>query len=411
MPVTKEKKIHRTFIITTSCIIALMLSGIFLDMAVRTRRLISDAKLAQAKVIFNTIVLTRQWNAHYGGLYVEKRAGVESNPYLDHPDIRAVDGRVFTLRNPAVMTRELSEYAEKDGLYTFHITSLKLMNPHNKPDAFEENALRQFEGGDAHETFQTEQINGRTYFRYMAPLYVEEDCLECHRKQNYTVGDVRGGISITLDAEDLQKKLRFNTLSIIIFGIVTTVTLLALIYYFTAKLIKRLSEARMKIEKIAITDELTGLFNRRHLLSRFTEEFEQGKRLTTNLSCIIIDIDHFKSVNDRFGHLRGDEVLKGISLHLRTMVRAYDIVGRYGGEEFLIILPGTNIEQAWNFAERTRMKIKEETIADTTVTVSMGVTCIQEGDNSIDELIKRADTALYAAKNAGRDRVEWMPRS
>jgi diguanylate cyclase (GGDEF)-like protein len=411
MPVTKEKKIHRTFVISTGFVIALVLSGIFIDMAVRTRQLINDAKLTQAKVVFNTIVLTRQWNAHYGGVYVEKRAGVESNPYLDHPDIRAADGRVFTLRNPALMTRELSEYAEKDGLYTFHITSLKLMNPHNKPDAFEEDALRRFEGGSAREVYETEQINGRTYFRYMAPLYVEEDCLQCHRKQNYAIGDVRGGISITLDAEDLQKKLRFNTFSIVVFGIVATVMLLALIYYFTAKLIKKLADARIQIEKIAITDELTGLFNRRHLLSRFTEEFEQGKRLTTNLSCIIVDIDHFKSVNDRFGHLQGDAVLKGISHHLRTMVRAYDIVGRYGGEEFLIILPDTNIEQAWNFAERTRMKIKEETIANVTVTVSMGVSCIQEGDNSIDELIKRADNALYAAKNAGRDRVEWMPRS
>jgi diguanylate cyclase (GGDEF)-like protein len=411
MPVTKEKKIHRTFVVSTSLVIALVLSGIFLDTAVRTRRLITDAKLTQAKVVFNTIVLTRQWNAHYGGVYVEKRTGVESNPYLDHPDIRAVDGRVFTLRNPALMTRELSEYAEKDGLYKFHITSLKLMNPHNRPDAFEEKALRQFEGGNAREVYHTELINGRAYFRYMAPLYVEEDCLQCHRKQNYAIGDVRGGISITLDAEDLQKKLRFNTFSIIVFGIVTTAVLLALIYYFTAKLIKKLADARMQIERIAITDELTGLFNRRHLLSRFTEEFEQGKRLKTDLSCIIADIDHFKSVNDRFGHLQGDEVLKGISLQLRTMVRAYDIVGRYGGEEFLIILPGTNLEQAWNFAERTRMKVKEEAIANVTVTVSMGVTCIQEGDNSIDELIKRADDALYAAKKSGRDRVEWTPRS
>ncbi len=411
MPVTKEKKIHRTFVLSTSLVIALVLSGIFLDMSVRTRQLINDAKLTQAKVVFNTIVLTRQWNAHYGGVYVEKRPGVESNPYLDHPDIRASDGRVFTLRNPAIMTRELSEYADKDGLYTFRITSLKLTNPHNKPDAFEEDALRRFEGGSAREVYQTEKINGRTYFRYMAPLYVEEDCQQCHRKQNYAIGDVRGGISITLEAEDLQKKLRFNTFSIVVFGIVATVTLLALIYYFTAKLIKKLADARMKIEKIAITDELTGLFNRRHLLSRFTEEFEQVKRLTTNLSCILVDIDHFKSVNDRFGHLQGDAVLKGISQHLRTMVRAYDIVGRYGGEEFLIILPGTNIEQAWNFAERTRMKVKEETIANVTITVSMGVTCIQEGDNSIDALIKRADNALYAAKNAGRDRVEWMPRS
>ncbi len=411
MPVAKEKKIYRAFIISTSLVIALVLSGIFLDMALRTRQLINDAKLMKARVVFNTIVLTRKWNAHYGGVYVEKRPGVESNPYLEHPDIRAVDGRVFTLRNPALMTRELSEDAEQDGLFKFHITSLKLMNPHNKPDAFEEKALEQFEKGNVREAFQTELINDRTYFRYMAPLRVEKDCLQCHRKQNYAIGDVRGGISITFDVADLQKKLRFNTSAIIFFGIITTGLLLGLIYYFTAKLIRRLADARMQIEKIAITDELTGLFNRRYLLSRFTEEFEQGKRLNTNLSCIIVDIDHFKFVNDQFGHLAGDEVLKEIARQFRNIVRAYDIVGRYGGEEFLIILPDSNLEQAWNFAERTRMKIKENAIGGSRITISLGVTCLQESDVSIDDMIKRADDALYTAKNTGRDRVDWTPRS
>ncbi len=411
MPVAKEKKIQRTFIISTSIVIALVLSGIFLETTVRTRQLINDAKLIQARVVFNTIVLMREWNAHYGGVFVEKRAGVESNPYLENPDIQVSDGRVFTLRNPALMTRELSEYAEKDGLYSFHITSLKLMNPHNKPDAFEEKALRQFEKGNVRELYQTEQINNRTFFRYMAPLYVEKDCLQCHRKQNYALGDVRGGVSITFDIDELQKKLRFNIFAIIIFGIVTTVMLLALIYFFTTKLLKKLADARMHIEKIAITDELTGLFNRRHLLSRFTQEFEQGKRLQTDLSCILVDIDHFKSVNDHFGHLAGDEVLKEISRLFMSIVRAYDIVGRYGGEEFLIILPDSKLEQAWNFAERMRMKVKETVIADVAVTISLGVTSLQESDSSIDDLIRRADDALYVAKNAGRDRVEWMPQS
>ncbi len=411
MPVTKEKKIQRTFIISTGIVIALVLSGVFLEMSMRTRQLINDAKLVQARVVFNTIVLTRKWNAHYGGVFVEKRAGVESNPYLENPDIRVTDGRVFTLRNPALMTRELSEYAEKDGLFTFHITSLKLMNPHNKPDAFEEQALRQFEKGGVREVYLTEQINGRPYFRYMAPLQVEQDCLQCHKKQNYALGDVRGGISITFDIEDLQKRLRFNTFSIIFFGSITTVTLLALIYYFTAKLIKKLADARAHIEQIAITDELTGLFNRRHLLSRFTQEFEQGKRMQTDLSCIIVDIDHFKSVNDEHGHLAGDDVLKEIAKLFKGIVRAYDIVGRYGGEEFLVILPDSNLEQAWNFAERMRMKVKETMIADVAVTISLGVTSLQEGDSSIDDLIKRSDSALYAAKNTGRDRVDWLPRS
>ncbi len=407
----QEENIYRTFIISTSLVIALVLSGIFLDMAIRTRQLIIEEKLIQARAMFDTIVLMRKWNAKYGGVYVEKKPGVASNPYLKQHDFRSTDGRFFTLRNPALMTREISETAMQESQFKYHLTSLNLMNPHNKADAFETEALQEFEKGKMKEVSRIEEMNGRSFFRYMAPLYVEEECMQCHADQHYKKGDLRGGISISFDLKELERKLRWNTMSVAFFGAVTTVLLLGLIYHFTARLIRRLSEARRKIEHIAITDELTGLYNRRHILNRFTEEFKKGKRLQTDLRCIIIDIDHFKSVNDRFGHLRGDDVLKGISLQFRDMVRAYDIVGRYGGEEFLIVLPDTYLEQAWNFAERTRMKVREAAMAGVAVTISLGVTSIQESDNSIDDLIKRADDALYAAKNAGRDRVEWMPRS
>ena len=137
MAAMREKNIYTTFIISTSLVIALVLSGIFLDMTIRTRQLLNEEKIIQARIVFNTIVLARKWNANYGGVYVEKKPGVESNPYLENPDIRTVDGRAFTLRNPAIMTREISEYAEKEGMFKFHITSLKLINPHNKPDEFE----------------------------------------------------------------------------------------------------------------------------------------------------------------------------------------------------------------------------------------------------------------------------------
>ncbi len=407
MPVTKEKKIYRTFIVSTSLVIALVLAGVFLDMAIRTRDFIEEENLIRARELFKAILLARKWNANYGGVYVEKKKGVQSNPYFEHPDIRTTDGRTFTLRNPALMTREISEYAEQEGLFTFHITSLKLLNPNNKPDAFEEQALRRFEAGKTSEIFQTETIKRRTFFRYMAPLYVEQDCLPCHRGQNYAVGDVRGGISVTFNIEDVRSKLRLTTLFIIVSGVTATALLLGLIYFFTAQLIQRLAEARKMIEKIAITDELTELFNRRHILERFVEEFEKVKRLKTPLSCILADIDHFKSINDRFGHLAGDAVLKDISRRLKNAVRAYDIVGRYGGEEFLIILPDTGLEDARNFAERIRLRVKEAVnLAGGAITMSLGVTSAQDADHSVDDIIKRADERLYGAKNAGRDRVE-----
>jgi diguanylate cyclase (GGDEF)-like protein len=366
----------------------------------------NEENLIRARVLFNTIVLTRKWNANYGGVYVEKRAGVESNPFLMNPDIRTTNGMVLTKRNPALMTREISEYAAREGMFTFHLTSLNLLNPQNKPDAFEKQALQAFERGEWKEVTRMEKITGRSYFRYMAPLYVESECLQCHRNQDYKVGDVRGGISITFDVENIQHKIKLNTFSIIFFGISTTIILLGLIYVFTARLMKKLAEARMQIERIAITDELTGLFNRRHILTRFVEEFEKAKRLKTHLCCIIADIDHFKAVNDRYGHLVGDEVLKEVSHRLKNIVRTYDIVGRYGGEEFLIILPDTALVDAKNFAERIRLHIKEDVTVAGSLTVSLGLTAMISTDQSVDDIIKRADEQLYRAKNAGRDRVE-----
>ncbi len=406
MPVSRERIIYRNFIISTSMVIAVVLSGIFLNMAVRTGQLMTEENLVQARILFKTILVTRQWNAKYGGVYVEKKPGVPTNPYLRNPDIRTVDGRVLTKRNPALMTLELSEFAAREGSFKFHLTSLNLINPANKPDAFETSALKAFDRGTEKEVSRVERIGDRSYFRYMAPLYVEEDCLQCHRKQGYKLGNVRGGISISFDIEDLQRKIRHNTVWIILFGITTTASLLGLIFFFTALLIRRLAEARSQIELIAITDHLTGLYNRRYLFSRFREEFEKVKRLNTSLCCIMADIDHFKAVNDRYGHLAGDEVLKQVAQLLKSMVRAYDIVGRYGGEEFLVILPETRLEDARYLAERIRVRVKEEVTATAPITISLGVTMMLSGDEGLDDIIKRADKQLYLAKNGGRDKVE-----
>ena len=405
MSMMKENNLYRTFIISTSLVIALVLSGIFLDMAIRTRQLLNEENLIQARIVFDTIVLARKWNANYGGVYVEKKNGVASNPYLKNPDIRTVDGRVFTLRNPALMTREISEYAEKDGMFRFHITSLKLLNPHNKPDEFEEKALRQFEAGTLKEVSTTVLVNSRRYFRYMAPLYIETDCLQCHRHQNYAVGDVRGGISISFDIEELQSAIWHNTIVIILFGITTTAILLGLIYFFMSRLKKKLDEAMRIIEKLAITDQLTEAFNRRHIMSRIVEEFEKFKRLNIKVSVIMADIDNFKFINDNYGHQAGDQVLKEISHRIRNTIRAYDILGRYGGEEFLIIMPDTSLDDARGLAERIRTHIRGKAVNNAAVTISLGVVSVLESDESVDDIIRRADQNMYKAKKSGRDRV------
>ncbi|MBI5846479.1 MAG: diguanylate cyclase [Nitrospirae bacterium] len=404
MNLEKETKIYRTFLVSVSLTIALCLSAVFLGFSIRTKHLIFDEILANARAHFNDIVMMRKWNARHGGVFVEKKNGIVSNPYLENPDIKTVEGKIYTKKNPALMTREISEYFKKEDRFSFHITSLKLMNPNNRPDEFEIEALKQFEGG-LKEQYTTERVNNRTYFRYMAPLYIEQACLQCHRRQEYAVGDVRGGISVSMDVEELQGKLKFNALIIGLFALTTLVLLFSLIWYFTARLIRSISEARRKIEHMAVTDELTELFNRRQLMSRFREEFSRAARLHLNLGCIIFDIDNFKKINDTYGHQSGDAVLKIIAARTKESIRNYDVLGRYGGEEFLLILPHTTNEDLLQIAERTRQLIADKQIEAISVTISLGVSYLQDGDQSIESLIKRADEGLYEAKRLGRNRV------
>jgi len=406
----KDIQSYKVFLISISMTIVLFVMGLFLGGAVRTKSLIHDQILTEARAHFSSIVLTRKWNASYGGVYVEKKEGTESNPYLEEPDIVTDKGIVYTKKVPAIMTREISELAAREGRFRFRITSLNLMNPGNSPDGFEKEALESFEAGKK-EMFTFTNEDDTAQFRYMAPLFVEESCLECHSRQGYGVGEIRGGISITLNVEDVQKELRHNLLVIVVLGILSATLLIGIIGLFTIKLLRGLTEARREIEELAITDGLTGIFNRRHLFKRFNEEFERSRRLKENLGCILMDIDHFKKINDTFGHLVGDDVLREIAQEVKRALRTYDLFGRFGGEEFMVVLPDTGPDKARVLAERIRNAVKSVSVVPPkagtrlSITISLGVSCLIEDDGSIDDIMKRVDKALYCAKREGRDRV------
>lgn len=171
--------------------------------------------------------------------------------------------------------------------------------------------------------------------------------------------------------------------------------------------IRRLQEAKAKLERIAAIDDLTGVFNRRAFLARAEAELSRFNRNGTIFSILLIDIDHFKSINDRFGHAAGDEVLRRLSAAVEHELRAVDVFGRFGGEEFCIILNGTNEPDALQAAERIRQRITEKCSlkrAGHTVTASIGIAGVTHGDEDISTVIQRADKALYAAKNSGRNR-------
>jgi diguanylate cyclase (GGDEF)-like protein len=168
--------------------------------------------------------------------------------------------------------------------------------------------------------------------------------------------------------------------------------------------------ARAELEHLAHFDSLTGLLNRHAILDKLDEWLRQSNRYKGNLSIAMVDIDHFKRVNDLHGHLVGDRVLSDTADALRRSVRLTDFVGRYGGEEFLLILPQTGAAGAMAVAERTRRLVMRTPMVDAeggaiSVTVSLGVAEWCHGDDA-DVLIGRADAALYRAKAAGRNRVE-----
>ena len=170
-----------------------------------------------------------------------------------------------------------------------------------------------------------------------------------------------------------------------------------------------LQESMLELTKLATTDALTGLHNRRSLLERLALEASRTKRYRTRMSAVMIDLDFFKRVNDRFGHGAGDIVLANVGALIRQSVRGSDIAGRYGGEEFCVVLPETGLAGACKFAETLRIKLASLTHGGAGVgalTASLGVAVIDHTSGDAASLIKQADEALYRAKHAGRNRVE-----
>ena len=183
---------------------------------------------------------------------------------------------------------------------------------------------------------------------------------------------------------------------------------------YNAYLHNRLNKEKTKLERLAIVDYLTGIYNIRYFYNRLEEEFSRAKRYNTPLSCLMFDIDHFKNVNDTYGHRTGDIVLREFAQLIKRHTRRSDVFARYGGEEFIILLPQTLMQGAIIEAERLRDVLKEHQFSilkeESRITVSVGISCSpDEKITSPDDLINFADNALFTAKNKGRNQIVVYP--
>ena len=498
-----------------------------------------DILIKQAQTHFQDQVNNRAWNAQYGGVFVRPTNDLKPNPHLKNNTIKTETGETLVKINPAWMTRQLSEIsALKD--FKFRITSLIPINPNNKADEFETRALKYIESTN---DLEYSELNKNSDFRYMGGLVTTKACLPCHEHQGYKLGDIRGGISITLDTTNYTEVVKYiedNIFNLRVLLIFLLFSLLWLIHkqfqsnkhlqetvakrtkeilstkillqevldsdlsflmvsdekeiilanktmldffnvnsleefkknhehisdvfvqvddndflstyidgehwisyihkeqdkrqlkvlmrfdgedkYFkphTKEIIienKKLNiiifdEITKELERIRILkdkaskDSLTKLFNRGKFDDVLSQEILLANTIQAPLSVIFVDIDHFKAVNDTYGHDAGDSVLVELAEILTQTTRNGDFIARWGGEEFIITLQSTNALRASIIAEKIRENVEQYSFTNGgNQTISLGVSEYIFNESK-ESLLKRVDEALYKAKGSGRNRI------
>jgi len=234
-----------------------------------------------------------------------------------------------------------------------------------------------------------------------------------HRREQ-DISNILEGVGISFDDVLLRLPLMFeeNLLGILwVWGKSVTRADLPVMSIFAKQIGISLERARLfqEVQSLAITDPLTGLHNRRSLFELGRIEFSRAQRMNRPFCCMMLDLDNFKQINDNYGHPVGDQVLQEFAQRCKHSVREIDLVGRYGGEEFVILLPETDSETAMQVAERLRASIEETPMKvsnrELNITVSIGVSRKDENTLDLETLIARADQAMYIAKHKGRNRV------
>ena len=336
---------------------------------------------------------------------------------IPNPATFAIEmGERFSQMNDGAETRLYSEYPfpnrEKTG---------------GPKDAFEKDAIEFLKNNPTQAYYRKENQAGRAMFRYAQPVIMESSCLDCHNrlkdspKRNWRLGEVRGVVSISQPLESLIS-MRKKGLERISVSFLSLVSISGLGLFLVVNRLKQINqeldvkvrEKTVALKYLAVTDELTQLYNRRHFNTMLEEKWHSALRHQLPLSVVLCDVDFFKKYNDNYGHPAGDRCLTQVATLIRESTRrADDMVARYGGEEFALLLAFADDKHAVTVVQCLQSKLNEANIlheysgiADR-VTLSLGIASIVPSRGmKPEDLIERADQALYRAKHNGRNCYE-----
>lgn len=254
--VLSDSRISLKFLLSTSITIVAIFLLVFVWFSRQQEEHIMNQVKKQAIILHKQIVLTRQWVADNQTVLVPKTESVRSSPFLKEPDITTSDGSVYTKVSPSIITRHLSERASKGGLYSFRLANTIWLNPQNAPDSLEKEALEKFRSSPTDGIFRIEQRGGRKVLRYIAPVYVNDNCMQCHMVQDYKPGDVGGCLSVLIPMDEAQSAITRNRIILIGSGLVFSGALVVLLFVTTRSLVfKRIRNIRALMGKMNLVDK------------------------------------------------------------------------------------------------------------------------------------------------------------
>lgn len=388
----------------------------------------------RAKNFFKAILLSRKWNAEYGPVYVPVTDQTPPNPYLEIPyrEIPTPMGLQLTMINPAYMTRQISELAEKEQVH-FHLTSLDPIRPDNRADPWEKNALESFYRG-ATEKIEMVMDREEPAFRYMAPLYVEPPCLACHAKQGYRIGDIRGGISVTINAQEILNTLERDKHFLIIAHLFTGIGGVLLGYLFLNSARKhtlvlegitnaqqqdlrqqkeKLHETTRAINDLVTRDTTTGIHTAEHFKNLSTIMWNNAINQSKPISLLLVEIDSFSDYTDNYGALESDICLKQITGAIKRQVQEKgSVIARFGAASCAVMVAGADAGMAYDLAQKIHgdvigLQIPHETsdVSKIVTITSVVATVSPNHGQQLGDFIRSAREALRKGRQKGRNHV------